>query len=89
MKSIKLRSRVGADGILHLDLPINIKEQELEVTVLYQPVETYLPPSSPETLGYSPNFFAETAGAWQGEPLVRGEQGSCDHRQWDSHDLPA
>lgn len=81
MPSIKLRSRVGADGILHLDLPVSIKERELEVTILYQPVESDAPPTSPEALGYSPNFFEETAGAWQGEPLIRGEQGSCDRRQ--------
>lgn len=26
-------------------------------------------------------FVAETAGAWQGEPLVRGEQGNYEQRE--------
>ncbi|MBE9064029.1 hypothetical protein [cf. Phormidesmis sp. LEGE 11477] len=89
MQSITVRSHVGADGILHLELPVAVTEQDLEVTVLYQPVQTDSQHQSSESLGYSPNFFEETAGAWQGEPLVRGEQGECDRRHWDSHDLPA
>lgn len=76
MKNIKLRSHVGADGVLHLNVPVSIREQELEVIVSYQPVKADLQTDSPEALGYSPSFFEETAGAWQGEPLVRGEQGS-------------
>ncbi|MEL6815876.1 MAG: hypothetical protein AAFP03_13840 [Cyanobacteria bacterium J06598_3] len=89
MQSITLRAHVGVDGILHLELPVSAKEQELEVTVLYQPVQADSQSQSPEALGYSPNFFEETAGAWKGEPLIRGEQGDCDRRSWDSHDLPA
>lgn len=89
MQSITVRSHVGADGILHLELPVTATEQELEVTVLYQPVQIDSQPQSPEALGYSPNFFEETAGAWQGEPLVRGGQEEYETRDWDSNDLPA
>ncbi|PPJ63482.1 hypothetical protein [Cuspidothrix issatschenkoi] len=38
---------------------------------------------TPEELGYPADFFRETAGKWEGEPLIRGEQGVCDHRNWD------
>jgi len=33
-----------------------------------------------EQLGWSPNFFEETAGAWQGEELVRPDQGDYEIR---------
>ena len=36
---------------------------------------------TPEELGWPPGFFEETAGMWQGEPLVRGEQGEYETRE--------
>ena len=34
-----------------------------------------------EERGWPPGFFEATAGAWQGEPLVRGEQGEYEVRE--------
>ncbi|MEH2232875.1 MAG: hypothetical protein V7K71_25140 [Nostoc sp.] len=39
MQSIKLRSHVGSDGILHLEIPVGITDKEIEVTVTYQQLE--------------------------------------------------
>jgi hypothetical protein len=36
MKSIKVRQRVGQDGILRLDIPVGTTEQDVEVMVIYQ-----------------------------------------------------
>jgi hypothetical protein len=38
MPSIKLRSRIGADGILHLEVPVGLTDAELEITLTIQPV---------------------------------------------------
>lgn len=38
MESIKVRRRVGQDGILHLDIPVGIIERDVEVMVIYQSV---------------------------------------------------
>ena len=38
MESIKVRQHIGQDGILHLDIPVGLKEREVEVMVIYQPV---------------------------------------------------
>jgi len=35
---------------------------------------------TPEHLGYSPGFFEEVAGAWEGD-LVRPEQGEYEQRE--------
>lgn len=36
MESIKLKTHVGDDGLLHLSLPVGITNQDLEVMVIYQ-----------------------------------------------------
>jgi len=38
MESIKVRQRVGQDGILHLEIPVGLREQDVEVMVIYQPI---------------------------------------------------
>lgn len=40
MQRIKVRQRVGSDGILHLEIPTEIHESEVEVTVTYQLVQS-------------------------------------------------
>ena len=66
MQSIKIRQRVGQDGVLHLDIPTNMKDDEVEVVVVYQLVQ------KAEKRHWSPEFL-RTFGAWQGE-LVRAPQ---------------
>ncbi len=39
MQRIKVRQRVGSDGILHLEIPTEIHGSEVEVTVTYQLVQ--------------------------------------------------
>ena len=40
MESIKVRQRVGQDGILHLDIPIELLARNVEMVVIYQPVQS-------------------------------------------------
>ena len=42
MESIKVRQRVGQDGILHLEIPVGLTDRDVEVMVIYQaaPVDT-------------------------------------------------
>ncbi|WP_460206734.1 hypothetical protein [Scytonema sp. NUACC21] len=42
-----------------------------------------LDPKTPEELGWSPDFFERTAGKWEGEPLIRSEQGEYEQRLWE------
>jgi hypothetical protein len=39
MESIKVRQRVGRDGILHLNIPVEMMDGEVEAVVIYQPVQ--------------------------------------------------
>ena len=79
MQSIKLNSHVGSDGILHLDLPVNVKNVELEVVVTVKNVS--FTANKSEKSGWSSGFFEKTAGAWQGEILEREAQGEYDNRE--------
>ena len=52
METITLHSRVGADGLLKLQVPVNLTNTELKVVLVVQPVV----PAGQE-LGWSPEFF--------------------------------
>ncbi len=75
MQSIKLQTHVGNDGLLQLKLPVGMSNQDLEVIVIYQPINPIL------KRAWSPGFFESTFGAWQGEPLVRESQGELPERE--------
>lgn len=74
MHSIKLRSHVGSDGILQLQVPLELHDVDIEVMVIVQPLTAATQVKPPEQLGWQPGFFEEVAGSWEGEPLVRPEQ---------------
>ncbi|MGI2906821.1 hypothetical protein [Tolypothrix sp. VBCCA 56010] len=81
MQSIKLKKRIGADGILHLEIPVGITDKEVEIMVIYQPLETQTQPKTPQQRGWMPGFFEEVIGGWVGEPLERAEQGEYETRE--------
>jgi len=80
MQTLTLKSHTGSDGMLHLKVPVSLTETEFKVTVRLQPIMSVSKPKTPEDLGWSPCFFERTAGAWEGEPLKREEQGSYEQR---------
>ena len=70
MQSIKLRSRVSSDGILHLNVPVGMADKELEVMVIFQPLEPSAQTKTPQELGWPPGFFEQTYGSCQDDPIV-------------------
>ena len=81
MRNVHTRSRVGRDGLLKLEIPTDFSETEIDVVVVYQPIESTSVKPSQEELGWPPRFFEETAGQWQGEPLTREPQGEYEIRE--------
>jgi hypothetical protein len=58
MHSVTLRSHVGSDGILKFQVPVGLKDTDLEVMVIVQS----LAPSeatTPEDRGWLPGFFEQ------------------------------
>ena len=66
MKTIRVRSHVGKDGTIQLQLP-DCHNEEVEVLVVYQPVQ-----EQPKRQWSQP--FLDLPGSWQGEPIERGSQ---------------
>lgn len=71
-QTITVHSHVGEDGILHLEVPVGMRDIDLEVTVTVQAVEPE--ENTSEALGWPPGFFEETFGAWEEETLTRVPQ---------------
>lgn len=70
MESFKLKKRVGSDGILHLDIPMNSPDKEVEIMVIYQSLENPTQPKAPGDLGYPPGFFEQTYGSCADDPIA-------------------
>ena len=86
MESIQLRSHVGTDGILKLEVPLEVRDSDLDVVIVVQPRGSR-PPRQTEPdreprseLGWPEGFFERVAGAWKGEPLRREDQGEYEAR---------
>ena len=85
METITLHSRVGADGLLKLQVPINLTNTDLEVVLIVQPVAT-----GGQGAGWPPGFFEQTYGSFRDQPLVRESQGEYEVRdELDSPDSTA
>lgn len=77
MQSIQLRSAVGSDGILRLQIPVNMPKQEMDIVVVIQPTDKK---SETDEKGWPDNFFESVVGAWSGD-LVRPPQGAFEVRE--------
>ena len=75
MNRIVVHSRIGADGVLQLAVPIGLAEADREFEVTIEPAV----PEREELAKREEweQFVRETAGAWQGElePREPGEEG--------------
>ena len=79
MQSIQLKSNIGQDGILKLQIPTDMPEQEIEVLIVMQPVhqtKKYLS----GTKKWPDNFFEKVVGEWMGD-LSRPAQGNFELRE--------
>ncbi len=71
MQTIKLDTRVGHDGILKLELPLNVVDADIEVLVVVQPKTKQ---------GWPPGCFERTADSLVDTPLERPPQGDYEER---------
>lgn len=62
-QSLTLRSHVGADGQLHLNVPTNLTETDLEVIILLKPLPPPAPVKPPQT--FSERWRGKFKGLYQ------------------------
>ena len=66
--------------MLHLDVPSDLAETEVEVTVILRPVLRRQASRGGEQ-NWSAGFFEEVVGAWQGGALARQHEGEYEVRE--------
>ena len=67
METLKLRTHVGSDGVLKLEVPTAMNNRDIDVVVVMQAVgETPV-----DALGWPVGFFERTYGALADDPLER------------------
>ncbi len=67
METVKTKAHIGSDGLLRLELPINIANREVEIVIVVQPE-----PETVDSLGWPVGFFEETYGSQADDPIARG-----------------
>jgi hypothetical protein len=78
MKSIQVKSRINANGILELCVPTGLPESDVEVVIVVQPIPGPGEKKSPEERGWPPEFFERTAGSLADDPIQRWPQDPRD-----------
>lgn len=68
MQTIKLDTRVGHDGILKLEVPLDVVDADIEVLVVVHRREKRTWPAG---------YFERTAGSLSDDPMTRPDQGDC------------
>ena len=76
MNRIIVKSRIGADGTLHVTVPVSAADANREVQVTIDPVG---PPLMTQEEWRS--FILATAGSVTDPSFVRHEQGEFEHRE--------
>jgi hypothetical protein len=79
--SIRLKSHVGPDGTLHLNVPTEFRETDVEVVVTLTPIEAPPQPNTDQLRRWPDDFFENTFGACKEEPLIRLPQGEPEVRE--------
>jgi hypothetical protein len=78
MHRLVVQSRVGSDGVLHIDIPMGKEVADREVQVTIVPIQMG---PSPMTQEEWRQFVMETAGSITDPSFVRHEQGAYEQRE--------
>lgn len=80
MQSVTLRSHVGADGMLNLQIPVALKDIDVEVVLTMRPVDKGELENLAQANGWPPGFFEATFGCLPELP-EREAQGEYETRE--------
>jgi len=71
MKTITMKKHIGKDGILKINVPVNIKETDVDVVLI---IESKNKPNNWD------DFFVQTYGCFSDNMLSRPSQGDYPQR---------
>ena len=76
METMKVKTRIGNDGILKLEVPTGLADREVEVVLVVQAAE----PQAVDENGWPIGFFERTYGALADDPIERPPQLPLEER---------
>lgn len=77
MQTIRLKAHVGTDGLLKLEIPLEVADSDLEVEVTISSVDQ----PAAIVMAWPPGYFEQTFGALADDPLLRAPQGEYEQRE--------
>jgi hypothetical protein len=77
MHTITIKSHIGADGLLHLNIPTNMQDYDVEILIVLQPLKPIVTPKN----NWPDGFFQKTYGCLKDDPIERGNQGDFPIRE--------
>jgi len=80
MCHVEIKSRVGADGVLMIALPLGLSEANREVKVIVESTDAAVLPSPPDRDEWR-QFVKSMAGCISDPTFERQEQGEYEHRR--------
>jgi hypothetical protein len=82
MVTIRFQRRVDENGLLTIHVPRILRDLDLEVLVVLQPLTSSEsdPEDSADEHGWPKGFFKETYGSLAADPLERLPQGDIEER---------
>ncbi len=69
MQTVTLKARTGKDGIVRLEVPIAIADQDIEIVLVMQVVGD----EPVDEMGYPIGYFEETYGSMADDPIERNQ----------------
>ena len=82
MFSIQTKAHIGADGRLDVQLPAEYREQDVDVTIIIEPVEVVGDEQEKrDANGWPVGFLDRMYGSLAGDPLERLPQGEPETRE--------
>ncbi len=82
MISLQTRGHIGPDGTLSVEVPTPLREIEVDVMLVLQPLAASPAAApTPEELGWPPGFFEAPFGSLKNDPIERGPQGEYEVRE--------
>jgi hypothetical protein len=74
MHTVRVREKAGADGVLHLRVPVGRPGAEFEAVIVLES-QPGVPTSTVPANGWPPDYFEKTFGSIDDETFERAPQG--------------
>jgi hypothetical protein len=76
MQTLTLKTCTNKDGLVRLEIPTNIANQDIEIVLVMQAI----PDEPVDEMGYPIGYFEETYGMFADDPIERNQPFYPDER---------